>query len=82
MFGFYQTFIFSQVIIYLVKTIMAHTYSQLIDSLKPVEKELSHKDVRVFFKIGIADYCLLSWNQIQTLVKGYCHAHNINYNDL
>jgi len=56
-----------------------HTYKQLIQTLQPAEKEITHKDVRLFFKIGIADYCLLKWAQIQTLVKAYCHYHHIIY---
>jgi len=56
-----------------------HTYKQLIQTLQLVEKEITHKDVRQFFKIGIADYCLLTWTQIQKLVEAYCHYHQIEY---
>ena len=59
-----------------------HTYTQLIQTLQPAEKDISHKDVRLFFKIGIADYCMLSWSQIQKLVESYCHYHHINYSFL
>jgi len=59
-----------------------HTYNQLIQSIKPAEKEITHKQVRTFFKIGIAAYCLLEWNKIQKLVEAYCYYHHINYNTL
>ena len=57
------------------------THSDLCRMLEPADSEtLNHKTVRQYFKIGIADYCRLTWTQIQTLVQGYCHAHGIPYN--
>ena len=61
------------------------TEKEILDSYRKqislLKFQPTHKDVRTYFKMTLDDYLVLSWDQIQDLVKLYYKDHNLNYEE-